>query len=173
MSRYVITGGLGTGKTSVISVLERTVETVPEPARELIAEHRALTGEATLDHRPDLFVERLISRSLEKYRSASEATVTVFDRGLPDCLAYAAVCGVGTQPAMEAAAAYRYQNPVFVAPPWKEIYTTDDMRKATPAQAASFYAAVISAYDRLGYDMIELPKASAEERAAFIKTHLP
>lgn len=148
------------------------METVPEPARELIAEHRAVTGEATLDHRPDLFVERLISRSLQNYRYASEATVTVFDRGLPDCLAYAAVYGIDTQRAMEAAAANRYENPVFVAPPWEEIYTTDDMRKATLAEAESFYSEVISAYDRLGYDMIELPKASVEERAAFITTHL-
>ena len=84
MPRYVVTGGLGTGKTSVVSALSRDVETVAEPARELIAEHQAATGEPTLDHRPGLFVERLIARSLEKFHSASASVVTVFDRGLPD-----------------------------------------------------------------------------------------
>lgn len=172
MSRYVITGGLGTGKTSVIAVLERTMETVPEPARELIAEHHAATGEAILDD-PDLFVQRLISRSLHDYRSASAVKVTVFDRGLPDCLAYAAVYGLDTQGAMEAAAGNPYESPVFVAPPWEGIYTTDEMRTATYAQAELFYSEVISAYDHLGYDMVHLPRASVEERAAFITDHLP
>ncbi|HUG08997.1 MAG TPA: AAA family ATPase [Acidimicrobiia bacterium] len=172
MSRYVITGGLGTGKTSAISALKHRVETAAEPARELIAEHLAATGESTLDHRPELFVERLISKSLQNYRSASETAVTVFDRGLPDCVAYAAVYGIDIQPAIDAATANRYENPVFVAPPWKEIYTTDDMRKATFAQAEAFYSEVISAYNRLGYELTELPKASVEERVAFITAHL-
>ena len=172
MSRYVITGGLGTGKTSAVTALEDKVRTVPEPARELIAEHLAATGEPTLDHRPELFVERLITRSLQNYRSAAESTVTVFDRGLPDCVAYAAVFGIDAKPALDAATANPYENPVFVAPPWKEIYTTDGMRKATFAQAESFYSEVISAYVQLGYELTELPKVSVEERAAFIAAHL-
>jgi predicted ATPase len=73
---------------------------------------------------------------------------------------------------MEAAAAHRYQEPVFVAPPWKEIYTTDEMRRATFAQAESFYEKVISAYDKLGYELIELPRSSVEERVALIMAHL-
>lgn len=173
MPRYVITGGLGAGKTSVVALLQTEIETMPEPARQLIAEHLAATGEPTLDHRPQLFVDRLISRSLQTYRSASETAVTVFDRGLPDCVAYAAVCGVDAQPAMEAAAANRYHDPVFVAPPWEDIYTNDDMRRATFAQAEAFYREVVSAYDRLGYELVELPKASVEDRAAFITARLP
>jgi predicted ATPase len=172
MSRYVITGGLGTGKTSVLSALQRKIQTVPEPARELIAEHRAATGEPTLDQRPELFVERLITRSIQNYRSASEGEVTVFDRGLADCVAYATVYGIDTQTAMEAAAANRYDNPVFVAPPWNEIYANDDMRKATFAQSELFHSEVIAAYDRLGYELLELPKVSVIERAALITANL-
>lgn len=81
--------------------------------------------------------------------------------------------GVETQPAVEAAARHQYENPVFVAPPWKEIYTNDEMRKATFAQAESFHSEVISAYDRLGYEMIELPRTPVEDRASFITAHLP
>jgi len=42
------------------------------------------------------------------------------------------------------------------------------MRRATFAQAEAFYAHVVEAYNRLGYQIIELPKVSVEERAAFI-----
>ena len=73
---------------------------------------------------------------------------------------------------METAAANRYENPVFVTPPWKAIYTPDDMRKATFAQAESFYAVVISAYHALGYELIELPEVSVEERLALVTAHL-
>lgn len=173
MSRFVITGGLGAGKSSVLAALRGRYATVPESARELIAEHRAVTGEPTLDHRPEVFVERLISRTLRAYRSVSPGEVTLFDRGLPDCVAYAAVTDVDPNPALEAAAANRYEEPVFVAPPWPAIYANDDMRRATFAEAELFYLQVTHAYGRLGYELIEIPKASIERRAAWISARLP
>lgn len=134
MPRFVITGGLGTGKTSVIPLLPREIETVPEPARELIAEHRAATGEPTLDHRPEPFVERLVQRSIENYRSASDVARTVFDRGLPDCVAYAAVYGIDTQTAVEAANQYRYETEVFVLHPGRRSTPqTTCGRRPTPS----------------------------------------
>lgn len=50
--------------------------------------------------------------------------------------------------------------------------TTDDMRRATFPQAQAFYSEVVSAYDRFGYELLELPKTSVESRVAFIKAHL-
>ncbi len=172
MARFVITGGLGVGKTSLLSLLNRQYETVAEPARELIAEHRETSGEATLDQRPELFVEKLISRSIEKYTTASSSAVTVFDRGVPDCIAYAMAYELDIGPALDAASRYPYENSVFIASPWEEIYTTDDMRRATFAQAEAFYAYVVEAYQGLGYQIIELPKVSVEERAAFVVDYI-
>lgn len=172
MPRYVITGGLGVGKTSVLSFLEPVYETVAEPARELIAEHRETSGEASLDRRPELFVELLIARSIENHAAASPSEVTVFDRGVPDCIAYAMAYGVNIGPALAAASRYRYKSPVFVASPWEEIYATDDMRRATFSQAEAFYTYVVETYERLGYQMLELPRTSAEERTAFIIDHI-
>jgi predicted ATPase len=172
MARYVITGGLGVGKTSVLSLLKPRYETVAEPARELIAEHRKSTGEATLDHRPELFVELLISRSIENHAAASPSAVTVFDRGVPDCIAYAMAYDLDIGPALDAASRYRYESAVFVASPWEEIYSTDDMRRATFAQAEAFHSYVVEAYERLRYQVIELPKTSVEERAAFLVEHI-
>lgn len=168
IARYVITGGLGVGKTSVLSLLEPRYETVAEPARDLIAEHRKTTGEATLDRRPELFVELLISRSIEHHAAAAPSGVTVFDRGVPDCIAYAMANELDIGPALDASLRCRYESPVFIASPWEEIYSTDDMRRATFAQAEAFHGYVVEAYERLGYQMIQLPRTSVEERAAFI-----
>lgn len=172
MARFLITGGLGVGKTSVLSLLQPRYETVAEPARELIDEHRNATGEATLDHRPELFLELLLSRSIQHHQAAASSAVKVFDRGVPDCIAYAMAFEVEIGPALEAAHLFRYEDPVFVAPPWEEIYSNDDMRRATFAQAEAFGKYVVEAYDRLGYRMIELPRTSVEDRTAFIVDHI-
>ena len=91
---------------------------------------------------------------------------------MPDCIAYAMANELDISPAMDAASRYPYEKPVFTASPWEEIYTTDDMRRATFAQAEAFYAYVVEAYQRLGYQIIELPKASVQERAAFIVDYI-
>ena len=172
MARYIITGGLGTGKTSLIEHLGVELATVAEPARELIAEHRAATGEASLDGRPEVFVERLVQRSIQTYLSVDDAQVVLFDRGLPDCIAYAAVFGVDDQAAVVASREYRYETTVFVMPPWREIYTTDGMRRATFAQASAFYEEVLAAYDDLGYELVEVPPAPVADRAQFVRSRL-
>jgi predicted ATPase len=172
MARFVITGGLGVGKTTLLSFLGSRYVTVAEPARELIAEHRSNAAETVLDQRPELFVELLISRSIEKHRVASGSGITLFDRGVPDCVAYAMAYDLDTGPAWDAASRYSYGHPVFIAPPWEEIYTTDDMRRATFTQAEAFHAYVVEAYERLGYPLVELTQASVEERAALVIEHL-
>ncbi|MDX1469783.1 MAG: AAA family ATPase [Acidimicrobiia bacterium] len=168
MPRYVLTGAPGTGKTTVLAQLADRLTIVEEPARGIIAEHMASTGEPGLDHRPGLFVSRLIAKSVENYHSVSETEIGVFDRGLPDCVAYATITGVDPGKALKAASTLRYENPVFVAHPWEEIYAQDDMRRATYSQVEEFHAHLVRAYAELGYELLELPKASVGERAAFV-----
>ncbi|MFP3883809.1 MAG: hypothetical protein ACLFRT_13855 [Actinomycetota bacterium] len=47
------------------------------------------------------------------------------------------------------------------------------MRQAAFAQYEIFLSEVITAYDRLGYETIDLPTESVEERVAFITARLP
>lgn len=172
MPRFVVTGAPGTGKTSVVSLLGAQYATVREPARELIAEHAARTGEATLDGRPELFLKGLVQRSVDDFNSVSDATVTFFDRGLPDCVAYAAAFGMDTKPFLELASEFRYDSPVFMAPPWKEIYTRDALRRATFEQVKAFDLHLRSAYLQLSYELIELPRTSPTARVEAMIGHL-
>ena len=172
MARFVITGGLGVGKTSVLALLEPRYDVVAEPARELIAEHRSTGSETALDRQPELFVELLVARSIDKFTAASPSAVTIFDRGVPDCIAYAMAYELDIGPALDAASQCRYEAPVFIASPWLDIYGTDDMRRASFAQAEAFHSYVVDAYERLGYQTVELPKTSVKERAAFISDHI-
>lgn len=169
MPRFIVTGTFGTGKSALIAALSADVATVSEPARELIAEHRLATGEESLDGRPRVFVSRLIERSLEKYQSVEEAQVVVFDRGLPDCIAYAQILGCDSEPASAVASMHRYAPTVFYLPPWKEIYHTDDMRRATFVQSEMFDAEVRRTYESLGYELVTVPKAPIDERAVLVR----
>jgi predicted ATPase len=168
MPRFVVTGAPGTGKTRLIEILGQWFATVTEPARELIAEHEARTGEASFDDHPELFVDLLIVRSIDRYESVDATQVVFFDRGLPDCAAYASVYGIDPEPALDEAAAYRYDEPVFICPAWEDIYTIDSMRRATFSQISEFDIALRSAYERLGYEMVELPRTPPERRAALV-----
>ena len=170
--RIVITGAPGTGKTSLINALGHLGPVVAEPARELIHKHREATGESSLDHRPELFVERLIERSIADFDGTPESGLVFFDRGLPDSIAYAAVTGVDTEPARRAAERRRYDEPVFLCPPWADIYRTDDLRRATFPQVEAFHASLIDAYEGLGYQMTQLPLTSVAERVELVAATL-
>lgn len=172
MPRFVVTGAPGTGKTSVISLLSDRYPTVSEPARALIAQHARETGEATLDDRPELFLERLIKRSIDDFSSVADTVVAFFDRGLVDSVAYATAFGLDPQPVLNVATRYRYDSPVFIAPPWREIYTPDALRRATFEQVEAFDVALRSAYLQLGYRLVELPRNTPIERAESITAHL-
>ena len=63
----------------------------------------------------------------------------------------------------------RYSNPVFICPPWSDIYTTDDMRKATFEQVEAFHRVLVSAYQTEGYDLVEIPRAPVPQRAEFVE----
>lgn len=166
--RIVITGAPGSGKTAVLGALAHLAVVVPEPARELIAEDRASTGEDSLDHRPQLFVDRLVARSVEKYDAVEGSDIAFFDRALPDCVAYAHILGVDPSVAKRAARSRRYDDQVFILPPWEDIYTTDDMRKMRFADARPFQAALVGAYAGLGYELVEVPQVDLESRARFV-----
>lgn len=63
-----------------------------------------------------------------------------------------------------AASTLRYHRRVLVAPPWPEIYEIDAERKQTYDEAVATYEHVCATYTHYGYDLVELPKASVEQR---------
>jgi len=165
----VMTGAPGTGKTAILRSLEPTLVHVPEPAREVLAEQRAIGGTGTPQSDAARFVELLLERSIEKHRAALERGQSVlFDRGVPDCIAYARQLGGDPEPCRNAAAICRYEATVLVARPWAEIYTTDDERTMSFEATLPFQRLIEEAYEEAGYELVEIPRGSIAERAAFI-----
>jgi len=175
MSLYVISGGPGAGKTTLLAALQRAgFAGVAEASRALIQEQVALGSGLVPWLDLGGFAELAQARMVTQHTAASQHVgPTFFDRGLPDLLAYLEVAGQPVPAATRAAvAAYPYQAPVFLAPPWLEIYVNDAERWQTFAEAEALYHALRRTYQALGYPVLDLPKAPVAERVAFVRTVL-
>lgn len=170
----IITGAPGSGKTSIMKVLaKKGYRYLEEPARSIINEQRSIGGEGVYDENPRLFIDLMLSRSIHQFLTkTSNNEIVFFDRGIPDLLAYAACFDLNPGPENKAADIYRYHDIVFFAPCWEAIFTNDEDRKLTFEQAVEFGEDLKLAYKQKGYQLIELPLSSPEERMKFILSKL-
>jgi predicted ATPase len=83
---YIITGGPGSGKSTVIDALaERGISTVPEAGRAIIQDQVAIGGNALPWSDRGAFAELMLSWEMRSYRMALALSgPVIFDRGVPD-----------------------------------------------------------------------------------------
>lgn len=167
---YILTGAQGTGKTAILAELAPGIRCVAEPAREILAEQRSVGGAGTPDRDPSLFMDLLLRRSIDKHEAARRwEGPTLFDRGIPDCIAYAAALGVDAVPSIVASERYRYNVEVLPLEPWEDIYGTRDERTMSFTDTVVFQATLTDVFERAGYTMVEVPRGSVEDRAGFVR----
>jgi predicted ATPase len=169
---WILTGAPGSGKTTILDELRGTIRCVDEPARRLLAEQRAIGGTGTPDRDPSRFVELLLEAAIADHGRASGAGAALFDRGIPDCIAYAIHLGVDPGPSLRASDRYRYNGEVLILEPWEEIYATDDERTMSFADTVAFHTVLEDAFDRSGYRRVTVPRGSARDRAAFVSARM-
>ena len=68
--RIVMLGAPGSGKTAILDNIGADIRCVGEPAREILAEQRAIDGDGTSDRNASLFVDLLLQRSIDKHVAA-------------------------------------------------------------------------------------------------------
>ena len=140
-----------------------------EPARQIISEQRAIGGSGVSDKDPALFVELMLSRAIARHQDPQDTSKTViFDRGVADNIAYAALYDLPFDHGWAAAKLYRSNSKVFFAPNWKDIYATDEERTMTFEASAVMGDNLRSIYQNLGYEIVELPLSKPEDRVQFM-----
>ncbi|WP_373356049.1 AAA family ATPase [Pseudoroseicyclus sp. CXY001] len=172
---FVVTGGPGAGKTSLITELARRgFHTIPESGRAVIREEMASGGDALPWADRMAYAEQMLARDRQAHQGAAGLRCPViFDRGIPDGIGYLRLCGAPVPPAMAAAArAQRYNRRVVFAPYWAEIFAQDPERRQGPAEAEATGAALRDTYAGLGYRLVELPRASVAARADWMIAEL-
>jgi predicted ATPase len=171
---HVLTGAPGTGKSAILAGLAAAgTSVIDEPAREILREQRQAGASGIVERRPGTFVDLLLQRSIEKYLAARRSGMNViFDRGIPDCFAYAVQLGVDPEPSLIASREHRYDRAVFILAPWEHIYAVDEERTMSFEETLGFHDAIVHAYEGVGYELAEVPQGSIEDRAAFVKASI-
>lgn len=167
----VFTGGPGSGKSTLIDALEQQGYARSEEAgRGIIQDQVAIDGPALPWRDRQAFAEAMLGWELRSYRMGQrQAGPVLFDRGVPDVIGYLRLCELPVpEHLLRAAAAFRYRQQVFIAPPWPEIYRQDAERKQSLAEAERTFDAVAQAYRDCGYTLIELPRADVATRVRFV-----
>jgi len=168
---YVITGGPGSGKSTLIEALaEHGICTMPESGRAIIQDQVAVGGKALPWSDRRAFAELMLGWEIRSYRAALRLSgPVIFDRGVPDVLGYLRLCGLSVPSHVDRAAQiFRYHRRVFIAPPWLEIYASDAERKQSFEEAQATYEVLTETYSALGYNLVPLPLDSIQERVRFV-----
>jgi len=166
---YIITGGPGSGKTSLLeSLASKGYNYIPETARQIIKE-RLLRG---LTPRPDpkTFAHKIFDNDRMNFIENSRlSSLLFFDRSFMDSAGMIFNCDRGGYNKIkDTLLENRYNNKVFITPPWKEIYRNDTERDQSFEEGIEVYEWIAKWYRQHDYDVVIVPKDTIENRVKFV-----
>lgn len=177
-TKIVITGGPGTGKTSVINDLKtRNFHCFDEIIRSLTLEAKKEGDASTHISNPIAFVNdsktfntKLLNGRIEQFIQSNKTheDLSFFDRGIPDVLAYMDFFNQEYDESFINACNTHKYNYVFLLPPWKAIYKSDNERFESYDEAKKIHIALEAIYKKFGYHTINVPFDTVENRVDFI-----
>ena len=178
VKRIVVTGGPGTGKTSLINLLEKSgyycfheiVRSMTLDAKKKQEKDSYLSNPLAFVDNPESFNDQLLQARLAHFYKASELNeeIVFFDRGLPDVLAYMDYFNQSYgHKYIDVCETNRYDM-VFLFPPWEEIYVQDNERMESFQEAVQIQNSLEKAYASIGYEIHEVPYGTINERLKFV-----
>jgi predicted ATPase len=173
--KIVITGGPGTGKSSIINeLISRGFICFEEVSRQVTLDARKEGVEQLFLTKPLLFSELLLKARIQQFKDAQtiKNEVVFLDRGLPDVLAYMDYVKSDYPKHFTDTCNSHVYDKVFVLAPWQEIFVSDSERYENFDQAVEIHHSLLDTYERFGYELIDVPFDSITDRANFILDHL-
>ncbi len=180
--KIVITGSAGTGKTSVINALktkgffcfEEVIRILTLEAKGEVDPSSHISNPIAFANDPLDFNTRLLNGRIEQFKQANSINkeLNFFDRGIPDVLAYMDYFNQDYGDLFTKACKEYIYSTVFLLPPWKAIYKTDNERLETFEEAVKIHDHLVITYKKFGYNIIEVPFGTIEERTNYIINHI-
>jgi predicted ATPase len=168
--RFIISGGPGFGKTSIISALEkRGYICFHEISRGIIKEQLEQNGDILPWKNLEAFSKIVIDKRNLQFEEAKQYSISFFDRGIPDAIAYLNKENIVlTEHYLNLLKEKTYHHLAFLTPPWREIFCNDSERIENFEQACEAHYQIEKTYTEIGYTIVEIPKIGVSERADFI-----
>lgn len=165
----VITGAPSSGKTTLINQLAKQGYKIsPEVARDCINQE-LITHQHNFAEIDQLNLQHTIANvMIEREHVLPPNEIIFFDRGLPDSLAYYRFHHIDTTSLLKACESIRYAKVFFChgLPIVKDLIRVED-----ESDAKKIGEYIHEAYTDLGYELIELPAVSVEDRLKIILAH--
>lgn len=170
--KFVLTGGPGGGKTTLLNALTRDgFATVNESARQIIQDR--LAAGASPRGTALEFAQVILQKDIANYASVASDIPVIFDRGVVDALCQLQMAGGLTLARRRALLKqYAYHKTVFLLPAWEAIYRQDAERDQTFDDAVAVCERLRSWYQACGYTVVELAPGTVEERLRTVVDHM-
>lgn len=167
IQRFVITGGPATGKSSIIEQLQKLGHSCfEEVSRSIIQTQNIQTSAKDFDFESAVFQER-------KTQYLAATKLHFYDRSMLDGLAYMKLQNIPVpKQILTDLETHPYQRKVFIAPAWKEIYHQDTERLESFEEATAIDKSLRKIYQSFGYELVEIPLTTVEERVKFILSQI-
>lgn len=170
-NKIVITGGPGTGKSSIIDELkERGHICFDEISRQVTLEARKSGVDQLFLTQPLLFSQMLLEGRIKQFMEANnyKSSAVFLDRGLPDVLAYMDYFGSDYPEDFVNVCQNNTYDAVLILAPWKEIFRSDNVRYETFEQSILIHEHLINTYKNFNYNLIDIPFDTVQKRTDFI-----
>lgn len=165
--KVVIAGGPYCGKTTLVGALKDAgFEVISEAALEVISEEQE-NGNMTPWQDRAHFQKKILELQVHQFNQAHES-ILVFDRGIPDGIAYYYLDGL-TPPDEALHAAKKHVYDVIFIPELLDEYIPGVTRGESIQERERVHSFIKKSYEDLGYKPIIIPKGSVQERVLFVK----
>lgn len=168
MKVYVISGGPGTGKTSVINELGKEFKILPETARLLGENDKRFKGKSSEETDKKEFQDAVFEMQAQLLKTLKDDKIVFSDRGVGDTIAYYRINGLKVPKGVsDYSKEFRYSE-IFILDSLN-FYETDDFRQEKEEKQKKIHEEIINIYKKLGYKITFVPFMSVKDRVRFIK----
>jgi Predicted ATPase len=171
----VISGGPGSGKTTLVSLLEEQGHVcMHEISRDVIKAAQEEGIEQLFLENPLLFSQKLLEGRLQQFEAGASHQIPFlfYDRGMPDVTAYMDYIRSHYPDNFYRTCMSNRYDSVFLLPPWEEIYEQDNERYESFDEAEKIYRYLVHGYQKYGYHITEVPIGSVPSRIDYILSNL-